>query len=122
LIKPLEEVVVKTPVGKISVPTKLEHGIHILKVIEHKPLEDYELLKEELYSTVNKDERGELIRQKRINDLKKDYSFSEKSDLEASVSILDVSKLKERYNVVVKQNLKEIVESQIRFFEYIRQK
>ena len=88
LIKPLEEAVVKTPVGKISVPTKLEHGIHILKVIEHKPLEDYELLKEELYSTVNKDERGELIRQKRINDLKKDYSFSENKDFESTIKSL----------------------------------
>ena len=88
LIKPLEEAVVKTPVGKISVPTKLEHGIHILKVIEQKPLEDYELLKEELYSTVNKDERGELIRQKRINDLKKDYSFRENKDFESTIKSL----------------------------------
>lgn len=51
-----------------------------------------------------------------------DYSFGEKSDLEASVSVLDVGKLHSRYDIEVKQSLKEIVESQIKFFEYIRQK
>lgn len=51
-----------------------------------------------------------------------DYSFSEKSNLEASVSVLDVKRLKERYNIELKTDLKDIVKSQIDFFEYIRQK
>jgi UDP-glucose 4-epimerase len=50
------------------------------------------------------------------------YSFAEKSNLEASVSILDSSKLYERYKVEMKHGLKEIVQSQIKFFEYINAK
>lgn len=88
LIKPLEEMTLKTPIGQISEPTKLEHGIHILKVLEHKPLESYEMLKEELYSTVNKDERGNMIRLKKINDLKNEYSFKDNVEFESNIETL----------------------------------
>ena len=47
------------------------------------------------------------------------FSFAEKSNLEASVSLLDVSKLHSRYNVEIKHDLKEIVKSQIEFFKFI---
>lgn len=88
LIKPLEEMTLKTPIGQISEPTKLEHGIHILKVLEHKPLESYEMLKEELYSTVNKDERGNMIRLKKINDIKNEYSFKDNVEFESNIETL----------------------------------
>lgn len=88
LIKSLEEITLKTPIGQISEPTKLEHGIHILKVLEHKPLESYEMLKDELYSTVNKDERGNLIRLKKINDLKNEYSFKDNVEFESNIETL----------------------------------
>ena len=88
LIKPLEEIMLKTPVNTFSKPTKLEHGVHILKVIEHKPLESYELLKEELYSTVNKDERGEMIKLKKINDLKNEYSYGDNDEFEVKLNSL----------------------------------
>lgn len=50
------------------------------------------------------------------------YSFSKRSDLEASVSMLDVSKLHSRYQVELKHNLNDIVKSQIEFFKYLNNK
>ncbi len=88
LIKPLEELMLNTKVGGFSKPTKLEHGIHILKVMEYKPLESYETLKDELYSTVNKDERGDIIKSKRIDDLKKEYVYNENPQFESELKSL----------------------------------
>lgn len=88
LIKPLETLMFNTPVGSFSKPAKMEHGIHILTVLEHKPLESYEELKEQLYSTVNRDERGEIIRNKRLNDLKIEYNYSENPQFESELKAL----------------------------------
>lgn len=88
LIKPLEVLMLNTKVGGFSKPTKLEHGVHILKVMEYKPLESYETLKDELYSTVNKDERGDIIKSKRINDLKLEYVYNENPQFESELKTL----------------------------------
>lgn len=47
------------------------------------------------------------------------YSFTEKSNIEASVSILDSSKLYSKYGAEIRHDLTDIVQSQIKFFEYI---
>jgi UDP-glucose 4-epimerase len=47
---------------------------------------------------------------------KLDYSFSERNPSEASVSILDISKLKNNYSVSTHRTLDEIIQSQIDFF------
>lgn len=53
---------------------------------------------------------------------KLEYSFSERNPNEASVSILDITKLKKSYSLSTKLNLAEIIKSQIDFFNRKNQK
>lgn len=85
LVKPLEDLMLSTPVGGISKPLSTNYGVHILKVMAHKPLESYEEMKEELNALVNKDERGEIITASRINDLKAEYNCVMNKDFENTV-------------------------------------
>ena len=55
----------------------------------------------------------ENILNKKLN-----YSFSEKNQNEASISVLDVSKLKENYSISTKRTVFETIKSQIDFYIY----
>ena len=85
LVKHIEEVVLKTPVGDISEPIFSEYGVHILKVVEHKPMESYDEMEAELLKMVNRDDRGTTISNKKINDLKAEYNFKLNPEFEKTV-------------------------------------
>lgn len=77
LVKAIEDKMLVTPVGGVSEPSKADYGVHIVKVLEYKPLGDFEENKEEIATMVNNDERSGYIQIARIEDLKKDYHFVE---------------------------------------------
>lgn len=85
LVKHIEEIMLQTPVGSVSTPIYSEYGVHILKVLEHKPLESYSEIEAELLKTVNRDERGQIITNQRISDLKNEYNFKINPDFEIKV-------------------------------------
>lgn len=75
--------------GDASTPIKTNYGWHILKLIEIKPIQDYENKKEELRMRVNKDMRSEMNKESVIERIKKENGFKEKP-----------ANLKKYYNVV----------------------
>ena len=88
LVTLLDEALGKTPVGGISTPIYAEYGVHILKVLEHKPLESYEEKETELIAMVNKDERGQKINELKLNDLKKEFNFKSNVKAEEYIALM----------------------------------
>lgn len=82
LLDHLNEAMLNTPVGSVSQPIKAEYGVHIIKVLAHKPLESYEEKEAELIAMVNRDERAKMINNERISSLKKEfkYKYNTKAD------------------------------------------
>lgn len=80
LVKAIEDKMIVTPVGKVSEPSKADYGVHIVKVLEYKPLGSYEEMKEELMAIINKDERKDLIEEARLNDLKAEFNLRENDE------------------------------------------
>lgn len=88
LVEILDEALDKTPVGGISTPIYADYGVHILKVLEHKPLESYEEKEAELIAMVNNDERAQKINELKLNDLKKEFKFKSNSKAEQTIELM----------------------------------
>lgn len=82
LLDHLNDVMLVTPVGTVSKPIKAEYGVHIIKVLDHKPLESYEEKESELIAMVNRDERARLINDSRISSLKKEFKYKYNSKVD----------------------------------------
>lgn len=76
--------------GDISEPFKTDFGWHIVKLINKKPVPDFEALKSELVNKVKRDSRSNLIDKALIDKLKAKYKIGNPpSDLNYFVSILN---------------------------------
>ncbi len=105
LVKHIEKVMLETQVGNVAKPIYSEYGVHILKVLEHKPLESYEQLEAELLKMVNRDDRGLTINNKKLDDLKAEYDFKINPEFETTVkSMLEVN----GYDSTFVANFKEL--------------
>jgi peptidyl-prolyl cis-trans isomerase SurA len=62
--------------GDVSKPFKTEYGWHIAKRIDLQPLEDFEVLKPKLESSVKRDSRSKLINEAMVKELKARYDIS----------------------------------------------
>ncbi|WP_138434700.1 peptidylprolyl isomerase [Winogradskyella algicola] len=62
--------------GDVSKPFKSEYGWHIVKRIEHKPIQSFEELKPAIESKVKRDSRSQLINESMVDELKKRYQIS----------------------------------------------
>lgn len=88
LVKHIEKAMLETPVGSCSAPVYAEYGVHLIKVMDHKPMGSYSEMEEELLSMVNKEERGDIITNKKISDLKAEYGFKVNDKFESAVEAL----------------------------------
>ncbi len=88
LLPELEKIMLNTPVGDVSTPYKADYGVHIIKTVAHKPMESYEELEKDLLEQVNRDERAEVIRNAKLNDLKAEYKYAVDKNFEKVVSDL----------------------------------
>lgn len=66
-----------TTPGSYSKPVQTKFGWHIIKLIEKKPIQSYDELKDGLKKQVEKDQRAELAKSSFINKLKQEYAFTE---------------------------------------------
>ncbi|GGZ90649.1 peptidylprolyl isomerase [Algibacter mikhailovii] len=77
-------------VGDVSEPFQTKFGWHIIKLLEKKPVGDFESLKPELVKKVKRDSRSKLIDEALVIELKKKYDVSDiRPDLTYFESILN---------------------------------
>ncbi|MGB1231881.1 MAG: peptidylprolyl isomerase [Winogradskyella sp.] len=62
--------------GDVTQPFKTQFGWHIVKRIQLKPMESFEILKPTLATKVKRDSRSKLINEAMVNELKKRYTIT----------------------------------------------
>lgn len=65
--------------GEFSKPVRTEYGFHIIKRLELKGVQNYEMMRKELQTKVNKDERSKSTQASFVAKLKKEYGFKDVS-------------------------------------------
>ncbi|MGE4287100.1 MAG: peptidylprolyl isomerase [Salinivirgaceae bacterium] len=79
-------------VGGISEPVQTAYGWHIVKLIDKKPLDAYDVLKPSIKSKISKDVRAQRAEQMVINRLKNEYRLAlNKKAIEVFYSLVDSS-------------------------------
>jgi peptidyl-prolyl cis-trans isomerase SurA len=66
--------------GSYTKPIQTKFGWHIIKLIEKKPLQTFDELKESLKKQVEKDQRADYAKLSFVANLKKEYNFTEHKD------------------------------------------
>lgn len=64
-------------IGEISKPIRTDYGWHIIKLIDKKPVPQFEELKSDLAQRIKRDQRSKVGQEVFIEKLKKEYNFSE---------------------------------------------
>ncbi|WP_373511419.1 peptidylprolyl isomerase [Persicitalea sp.] len=67
-------------VGEYSKPVETSYGWHIIRLVEKRPLESYEVMEPSLKQKVMTDSRGETIRKAFTDRLRQEYEISENPD------------------------------------------
>ena len=84
-----------TTPGDYSAPVRTNYGWHIIKLIEHKPLDSYATLAPSLRQRVTTDSRADLVRQTTVQRLKNSYPVRENTAiLETAFTKADSSLLR----------------------------
>lgn len=79
-------------VGDISAPVRSNNGWHIIKLLEKKPVEDFESLKEPIRKQLSKDARSKYSQKAVLQRLKREYNFKEdRAAYDEFVSLVDTS-------------------------------
>jgi len=63
--------------GDYTMPVRTSYGLHIIRLLEKKPLGSYEALQSEIKQRVAKDSRSDLSRSSMITKIKSRYGFKE---------------------------------------------
>ena len=78
--------------GDISAPVHTPYGWHIIKLIEHRSLDDYEKLKARINNHLSRDARSQMAQKAVVKRLKKEYNFTEdKAALNELATRIDTS-------------------------------
>lgn len=85
LVKAIEDKMITTQVGGVSEPSVADYGVHLVKVLEYKPLGSYEEVKEDVLAIVNRDDRSKMISNLRLNDLKKELNYKPIAAFDAEI-------------------------------------
>ncbi len=113
LVKPIEVKMITTPIGEVSEPSKADYGVHLVKVLEYKPLGSYEDNKEELMTIIERDERTDLMQQNKLNDLKIEFKVVENENFFKDIEdLLPVSGLDSTF-------INKVQKSDIIAFSYV---
>lgn len=97
----LEDAAFSLEEGEISKPVKSPYGWHIIKLMEKKPLQPYDEMKDELMQQVRKSPRAQLNKKVLVDRLKKENNFKANNDGYAkAISMVDssITKGKWTYN------------------------
>lgn len=118
--------------GDYSKPVRTNYGWHIIKLIEHKPLESYVTLAPSLRQRVTTDSRADLVRQATVQRLKSAYPVQENTALlETAFTKADSSLLRGQWHYTApdsalqKKPLVTIAEKPYtvnQFFDYVQQR
>lgn len=81
--------------GDYTKPIQTKYGFHIIKLIERKPLQPYDEMKDQLRKQIEKDQRAEVARTTFINKLKREYNIQVNQNAKAELwSKIDSSVVK----------------------------
>lgn len=75
MVREFEEVSFELPKDSVSKPFTTAYGIHIIKKIDSKGVEPFEILSQRIRNTIMSDERGLLPRTKKVESLKKEFNL-----------------------------------------------
>lgn len=79
-------------IGDISAPLHTSYGWHIIKLLDRKPLDSFENLKDKIARNLSRDARSQMAQNAVVERLKKEYNFTEnKAALNEFASRIDTS-------------------------------
>lgn len=96
-------------VGDISQPIETEYGIHIIKLIEKTPLDNWDKMKASIIKQTENDERASIAKKVQEEKVKKEYKFSEQiSNLAPIVAKIESdSSLKQNFKIDAFSSMKK---------------
>lgn len=93
-------------VSEVSKPVRTTSGWHLIKLIKKIPLESFEEASAKLKDKIGTDSRGDVIRENRLNKLKKQMKFVENEEIERKAfATADTNILIKKWNYDVNDEL-----------------
>ncbi|PZX59715.1 peptidyl-prolyl cis-trans isomerase SurA [Algoriphagus ratkowskyi] len=92
-----------TEIGEVSPPIQTRYGYHILRLEEKRPIESFELMEENIRSSILRDSRSTMIQSQVMAIQKSRYNFDENET--------NVAKLKAELNTTTKAGFAQVLTS-----------
>ncbi len=110
LVPEFMQVVYHLKPGDVSKPVLTSYGWHIIKMIDHKPIGTFAEEENDLRQRLEKDSRYALTKSRLIAKLKKEYRFTENSEVLADLlPLLDTNIFHAKWSVPQSKKLKKVL-------------